>query len=448
MDEFLRSIWWMLVSLSVLITVHEFGHFWVARRCGIKVLRFSVGFGRPIWSHTDRHGTEFTLAIIPLGGYVKMLDERAAPVSENAVAHAFNRQPVWRRIAVVVAGPLANILLCWLLLWVCFVIGQRDYSPRIGAVQGMAASAGLAAGDRILAIDDQPLSSHTEAVMQLVGDAMDHRDVRLTLARADQPARTVSLPLSRLPVGFDEQRVAEIAGITWKFAMTPVVVDGVTPGSHAEGHLLYGDQLTRIDHTPIVSPENLYQHIQLTGKQQRPVKLEVIRNNQPIAVELPPLPAKDGRWLMGIRLRNFPPPPFDSKHRYPPLAAISASASQTVHLAAESYKMFGRILTGHASIHNISGPVTMARIAGVTAARGADWFFYFLAVMSLSLAIVNLLPIPVLDGGHLLYYLIEVVRRRPLSAGAVAIGQYIGLAVLAGLMGLAFYNDILSLVSR
>ena len=448
MVEFLRSIWWMLVSLSVLITIHEFGHFWVARRCGIKVLRFSVGFGRPLWSYTDRHGTVFTLAMIPLGGFVKMLDERAGPVSEDEAIAAFNRQSVWRRMAVVAAGPIANILLCWVLLWVCLIIGRRDYSPLIGDVQGMAATAQLKAGDRLLTIDDQEVSTSSEAVMQMVGDAIDHRDARLRVARADEPSRTVILPLSHLPPGFDEQRLVERVGITWKFALAPVVVDGLATGSSADGHLRYGDRITAVNDHPVVSPENLYQQIQQIGQQQLPVNLRIQRDQQLIDIHLPPLSISDGHWLLGIRLRFYPPPAFDSLHRDNAIKAIPKAASQTLHLAAESYKMFERIVIGRASVHNISGPITMARIAGVTAARGADWFFYFLALMSLSLAIVNLLPIPVLDGGHLLYYLIELISRRPLSARAVAIGQYIGLAVLAGLMGLAFYNDILSLVTR
>ena len=448
MVEFLHSIGWMLVSLSVLITIHEFGHFWVARRCGIKVLRFSVGFGRPLWSYTDRHGTVFTLSMIPLGGFVKMLDERAEPVSEDEAISAFNRQSVWRRMAVVAAGPLANILLCWALLWVCMVIGRRDYAPIIGHVQGMAAAAQIKAGDRLLTVDDQTVNTYSEAVMQLVGDAMDHRDARLTVTRTDEPSRTVILPLSHLPTRFDERQLIEHVGITWKFALTPVVVDGVATGSSADGHLRYGDRIMVVNDHPAISPDNLYQQIQVIGQQHLPVVLRVQRDQQQIQIHLPALPIKDGHWLLGIRLRVYPPPAFDSQHRYGALQAIPAAASQTLYLAAKSYKMFERIVIGHASIHNISGPITMARMAGVTAARGADWFFYFLALMSLSLAIVNLLPIPVLDGGHLLYYLIELINRRPLSARAVAIGQYIGLAVLAGLMGLAFYNDILSLVTR
>ena len=452
MADFLGSVWWMIVSLGVLVTFHEFGHYWVARRCGVKVLRFSVGFGKPLWSRRNRNGTEFAIAAIPLGGYVKMLDEREVEVPAGERAVAFNNKTVWQRIAIVAAGPAANLILCIALLWAMFVIGRQDYSATIGRTSGMAAQAGFVTGDRILAVEDRSVDTWAEASMAFTTAAMDRQDAHVRVRDVLDNERTRVLPLSQLPAGFDERQVPVQAGFTWQFWLQPARVDSVSADSAATGLLQTGDLILAVDGQRVDSADQVTPLIQQLGQRGGPGMVEVERNGERLALELTPQAGQgpDGkpRWLIGVGFATNQAPAYDARQQYGVLAALPAAVRETGKLATDSLGMMRRMLTGHASVKNISGPITIARVANASAERGLDWFLYFLALLSLSLCIINLLPIPILDGGHLLYYLIELVKGSPLSERAMAAGQYIGLALLAGLMGLAFYNDILSLVPR
>lgn len=452
MGDFLGSIWWLVVSLGVLVTFHEFGHYWVARRCGVDVLRFSVGFGRPLWSRRNRAGTEFAISAIPLGGYVKMLDEREGEVPVQREAHAFNRQSVWRRIAIVAAGPAANLLLCVALLWAMFMVGRQDYAAVVGQAGGIAAQAGFQPGDRLAVVDGREVATWTEAAMALATPALDRRDIEVTVEEASGGEVVRTLRLSALPEGLDERRLPEQAGFTWRFMLAPAMIDSVVEGSPAAGVLWPGDLVLAIDGTRIGSASEVAPAVQAVGGRDGPGMVEVERNGERMALELAPRrstdPQRPGRWELGIALAAPQAPAYDAVQRYGPLAAVPAALRETGRLASDSLGMMRRMLTGEASVKNLSGPVTIARAANASAKRGADWFLYFLALLSLSLAIINLLPIPILDGGHLLYYLIELLKGSPLSERAMAAGQYVGLALLAGLMGLAFYNDILGLMPR
>ncbi|MFZ6695992.1 RIP metalloprotease RseP [Stenotrophomonas acidaminiphila] len=452
MADFLGSVWWMIVSLGVLVTFHELGHYWVARRCGVKVLRFSVGFGRPLWSRRNRNGTEFAIAAIPLGGYVKMLDEREVEVPAGERAVAFNNKSVWQRIAIVAAGPAANLLLCIALLWAMFVIGRQDYSATLGRSAGMAAAAGLEAGDRIIDIDGRTVATWAEASMALTTAAMDRQDARVRVLDALDTPRTRVLPLSTLPAGFDERTVPQQAGLAWQFQLQPAQVDSVAEDSAASGHLQRGDLILAVDGQRVESADQVAPLVQQLGERGGPGMIEVERDGQRLALEVLPRKAQggagDGRWLLGVGFVSGQAPAYDARQQYGPLAALPAAVRESGRLASDSLGMMRRMLTGHASVKNISGPITIARVANASAERGVDWFLYFLALLSLSLCIINLLPIPILDGGHLLYYLIELLKGSPLSERAMAAGQYVGLALLAGLMGLAFYNDILGLFPR
>ncbi|AWH20887.1 MULTISPECIES: RIP metalloprotease RseP [Stenotrophomonas] len=452
MTDFIGSVWWMIVSLGLLVTFHEFGHYWVGRMCGVKVLRFSVGFGRPLWSRRDKHGTEFAIAALPLGGYVKFLDEREVEVHPHERGQAFNHKTVWQRIAIVAAGPAANLLLCILLLWAMFVIGKQDYSATLGRATGMAATAGLVSGDRLLRVDDRSVVTLGEASMALTAAAMDRRDVTLEVVDLADQVQTRTLPLSQLPAGFDERRVPLLAGLHWQAWMQPALVDSLTADSAVAGQLQAGDLIVAIDGQRIDSAEQVSPEIQALGRHGGPGMIEVLRGGERLALEVTPRQGKDGKgqpqWQIGVGFASTYSPPYDTLMRYGPLDAVTAAVRETGRLGADSLAMMARIVTGKASLQNVSGPVTIARVANISAKRGFDWFLQFLALLSLSLCIINLLPIPILDGGHLLYYLIELVKGSPLSERAIAAGQYIGLALLAGLMGLAFYNDILGLVPR
>ena len=449
MTEFLGSVWWMIVSLGLLVTIHEFGHYWVARRCGVKVLRFSVGFGKPLWSRRDRHGTEFAIAAIPLGGYVKMLDEREVEVHPHERGQAFNHKTVWQRIAIVAAGPLANLLLCMLLLWAMFVLGKQDYSATVGRVTGMAQAAGLQGGERILAVDGRTVATVGDASMALTAAAMDRQDAVLQVIDGQQQVRERTLPLSTLPAGFDERRVALQAGLNWQFWLQPAQVDRLLEGSAVAGVMQPGDLIVAIDGERIEGVDQIYPAVQALGKRGGPGMIDVLRGGERLALEVTPREGVDGKqqkvWQLGIGFAQDYTPAYDMVLRHGPLAAVPVAIRETGRLASDSLAMMRRIVTGNASLQNVSGPVTIARVANVSAQRGVDWFLQFLALLSLSLCIINLLPIPILDGGHLLYYLIELVKGSPLSERAMAAGQFVGLALLAGLMGLAFYNDILGL---
>ncbi|WP_132999650.1 RIP metalloprotease RseP [Luteimonas arsenica] len=451
MTTFLGSVWWMIVSLGVLVTFHEFGHFWVARRNGVKVLRFSVGFGRPLWKRLGRDGTEYVVAALPLGGYVRMLDEREGNVAEAERDSAFNRKSVWQRIAIVAAGPVANLLLCIALLWAMFVIGRPDYQPVLGQVQGVAAESGLSRGDTLLAIGDRPTPTWSEAAMALVTLAADREDVNVRLRTAQGQEATRSLRLSTLPEGTDERRAIQAIGLVPQAFVLPADVGRVVEDSAAWGVLAEGDRVTAIDGSRVHAFADIRPLVQELGARGDGGMVEVERDGERLALEITPrLATPDGGgepfWALGIEPDASAAAEFDATLRHGPLAALPAATRETWRLARDTLGMVGRMLTGRASTENISGPITIARYANASASRGTAWFLSFLALLSLSLAIINLLPIPILDGGHLLYYLIELVKGSPLSERAMVAGQYVGLAMLAGLMGLAFYNDILQLV--
>ena len=451
MTTFLGSVWWMIVSLGVLVTFHEFGHFWVARRSGVKVLRFSVGFGRPLWKRLGRDGTEYVVAALPLGGYVRMLDEREGDVAEHERDAAFNRKSVWQRIAIVAAGPVANLVLCVALLWAMFVIGRPDYQPLLGQVQGVAAESGLSRGDTLLAVGDRATPTWSEASMALVTAAIDRRDVEVRLRTAAGQDASRTLRLSTLPAELDQRRAMQAIGLVPQAFVLPADVGRVVEGSAAWGVLAEGDRITAIDGIPVHAFSDIRPLVQSLGEQGGGGMIEVERDGERLALEVTPTPATptDGGapfWALGIEPDAGTGARHDATLRHGPLAAVPAAFGETWRLARDTVGMVWRMASGRASVENVSGPITIARYANASANRGAAWFLNFLALLSLSLAIINLLPIPILDGGHLLYYLIELVKGSPLSERAMIAGQYVGLAMLAGLMGLAFYNDILQLV--
>ena len=454
MSTFLGSVWWMIVSIGVLVTFHEFGHYWVARRFGVRVLRFSVGFGKPLWSRLGKDGTEYVIAAIPLGGYVKMLDEREAEVPAAEAGRAFNRQPVWQRIAIVAAGPIANLLLCIALLWAMFVIGRPDYAPVVGDANGIAAEAGLQRGDRVLAVGERETPTWSDLQLALLPAALDRADVELRVLTAnDTPARRM-LALSALPARFDERRAIAEIGLTPRHMLVPPVIGRVAPDTAAWGVLAEGDRITAIDGQPVQSWNDIGPMVQQLGDLDGPAMVEVERDGDRLALELTPtrITPEDGGepyWALGVSSVRPDMPEMDAELRHGPVAAIPAALRETVHQAGELVSMIGRAFTGRVEVENtVAGPITIARAANAYADQGPAWYLSLLAMLSLSLGILNLLPIPILDGGHLLYYLIELVKGSPVSERTMAVGQYVGLVLIVGLMGLAFYNDIVNNLMR
>ena len=438
MNQFVGSIWWLIVSLGILVTFHEFGHFWVARRLGVRVLRFSVGFGRPLWRRRAKSGTEFQIAMIPLGGYVKFLDEYEGDVPPEQVHEAFNRQSVWRRFAIVAAGPLFNLILCVFLLWSMHMLGKSDRLPYVGETTGIAAESGLHFGDRILSVNGKPVPTWSHVYSELVIAAIDRQDVELAVQQDGGALREASLLLSRLPPDFDQTNPIDATGLTprWMYA----TVGGFADDSPAEeAGLRQGDQIISVNGAAVSTWGEMSKAI-ASNPDGQPLSVVVRRNGAGeqtyrLQPRLDTSTAKP-RWIIGITQADA------TIRRMGPIDAMTQSFVDTRDLTAKSLGMIGRLLTGAASVQNMSGPITIAKGANATASIGLDWYLYFLAVISLSLCIMNLLPIPILDGGHLLYYLIEIIKGSPVSERVLIAGQYVGLALLAGLMGLAFYVDL------
>ncbi len=447
MQEFFGSVWWLIVSLGVLVTFHEFGHYWVARRCGVKVLRFSVGFGRALWKRTAKDGTEFVIAAIPLGGYVKMLDEREDDVPVTQLDQAFNRKPVGQRFAIVAAGPIFNLILCVFLLWAMFLIGKSDYAPVVGDVTGIAAESGLQPNDRIVTLDGEPVATWTNALGDIMIAAIERRPLKLEVEREGSDRRAMTLDLARLPADFDQARAFEEMGLRPRhWTPLPLVGDVREGQPAAAAGMQAGDRVLAVADTPIAAWRDITEAVKAHGRENTPIAVRVQRaSGEEATLSITPILSSEGskepRWILGIG-------PSDERAllRYGPIDAIGAAFSETGAMAARTINLLKLMVTGQASLKNISGPLTIAQVANTTANIGPDWFLSFLAMLSLSLCIMNLLPVPILDGGHLLYFLVEMVKGSPVSERTMAAGQYVGLALLAGLMGLAFYNDIARLV--
>jgi regulator of sigma E protease len=446
MQDILGSIWWLIVALGILVTFHEYGHYLVARLCGVRVLRFSVGFGKPLWMRRGKDGTEYVIAALPLGGYVKMLDEREAEVPASQLHEAFNRKPVSQRIAIVAAGPAFNLLLCLLLLWGMFVVGQDDYQPLVGRADGVAAEAGFERDDRILSIDGERMETWTHVGIALTTAALDRRPVQVAVER-EGAERSLQLDLSKLPAEVEESALVSSIGLMPLQRLLPPVIGQVAENSAAaEAGLREGDRLHSIDGRELRFFNDLSPAVTAAGREGRALALSIERDGSFLELSLRPRPNADTRdgapaFLIGVGPQAAVAEP-DAMLRFGPIEAIGRAFSETGRLTGATFGMLYRMINGTASLQNLSGPISIAQFANDSAQRGVAWFLFFLAVLSLSLCIMNLLPIPILDGGHLLYYLIEAIKGAPLSEKSLIAGQYVGLVMLGSLMALAFYNDI------
>lgn len=440
-----------LVTLGVLIVIHELGHYGVARLCGVKVLRFSIGFGRPLFKAVrgpDR--TEWVVAAIPLGGYVRMLDERdddGGPVPVADLPRAFNRQSVWRRIAIVLAGPLANLLLAVAVYWALNVFGVMEPKAVVAqpAASTPAARAGLQRGDLIVAIDDEPVRSWNEVNWLILQHAVARHAVDLTVERADGVTRLVKLDLSGMSKADLEGNPLPRVGLAVGGGVPQL--GRIAAGSAAErAGLRTGDRVLEADRRAIGSARELIEVIR--SAPERAIEFVVERDGRTLVVPVTPMlvdDPRDGRvGRIGAAVAERPDM---VRVHYGPVEGMGRAVARTWDTMVFSVSMLGKMITGEASWKNLSGPVTIADYAGKTASMGLVAFLSFLALVSISLGVLNLLPIPMLDGGHLLYYLVEIIKGSPPADWVVEWGQRAGIGLLLSLTMLALYNDLARLLS-
>ncbi|WP_449434541.1 sigma E protease regulator RseP [Pseudomonas putida] len=437
-----------LVALGVLVTFHEFGHFWVARRCGVKVLRFSVGFGTPLLRWHDRQGTEFVVAAIPLGGYVKMLDEREGDVPPALADQAFNRKSVRQRIAIVAAGPIANFLLAIVFFWLLAMLGTQQIRPVIGAVEpgSLAAQAGLVAGQEIVSVDGKPTNGWSAVNLQLVrrlGESgalqVGVRDEGATAQRQHQ------IDLREWLKGADEPDPIQSLGLRpWRPAIAPVLAEIDPKGPAAAAGLKSGDTLLALDGVALADWQQVVDSVR--ARPEARVMLRIERAGA--ALDVPVTLARRGEGKAsggylgaGVKGAQWPADML-REVSYGPLEAMGEGLSRTWNMSVLTLESLKKMLFGELSVKNLSGPITIAKVAGASAQSGVGDFLNFLAYLSISLGVLNLLPIPVLDGGHLLFYLVEWARGRPLSDRVQGWGVQIGISLVVGVMLLALINDL------
>jgi len=453
MNGLLATLGAFLFAILLLVTVHEWGHFWVARRLGVKVERFSIGFGRPLlrW-HRRNDSTEYVIASVPLGGYVKMLDEREGEVAVEDRPFAFNRQRVWKRSAIVIAGPLANFLFAILLYWGVLVGGEEGLRPEVGTVtpDSVAAAAGFQPGDLIQRIGERDTPTWDAVWMATLLGAVDGRDLVYAVERPSGALVERVIDGDAL-VSLDPSRAfLNQLGMASARPSVPPVIGELVPGDPAErAGLRVGDLVLAVDDQPIETWPALVEAIQAHPDDTVVVSIERDGLRREISVTPTSIATDDrviGRIGAGANVADDLFDAYRVEVTYGPAEAFGEAVGRVIDVSYLTLRIIGAMVSGHASVESISSPIGIADTAGKTASFGVEPFVKFLALLSISLGLLNLLPIPVLDGGHLLYFLVEAVRGKPLSEEVQEQGARVGIALLIALMSLAFYNDITRLL--
>ena len=437
-----------LVALGVLVTFHEFGHFWVARRCGVKVLRFSVGFGTPLLRWHDRQGTEFVVAAIPLGGYVKMLDEREGEVPADQLDQSFNRKTVGQRIAIVAAGPIANFMLAMVFFWVLAMMGSQQVRPVIGAVESgsLAAQAGLVAGQEIVSIDGEPTTGWSNVNLQLVRRLGESGSMQVVVREPGSTAEALHQLVLKdwLKAADEPDPIASLGIRPWRPELPAVLAELDPKGPAQAAGLKTGDKLLAMNDQVVKDWQQVVDWVRVHPEAR--VVLRVERDGMPVDIPVTLAARGEGKaatGYLGAGVKGIDwPPSMIREVSYGPLAAIGEGAKRTWTMSILTLDSLKKMLFGELSVKNLSGPITIAKVAGASAQSGVADFLNFLAYLSISLGVLNLLPIPVLDGGHLLFYLIEWARGRPLSDRVQGWGMQIGISLVVGVMLLALVNDL------
>lgn len=448
--QFIQTILALAVTLGILVTVHEYGHFLVARLCGVRVLRFSVGFGKPFYSWYDRHGTEFALAAIPLGGYVKMLDEREGEVKAEQLEQAFNRKSPGKRIAIASAGPLANFLFAIVAYWVLGMVGFVSVAPIVGQVEpgSPADRMALEQGMEIQAIDGEPVSSWRQVGMSLIQRAGEHDTVQFTLFRNGQTEQREAELDGWLADERDPDPIRQFGIRPWQ-PPVPAVISETVPGEPAaEAGLEPGDEIIAIGGSDVPQWRDVVDRLQASANE--PLTLTIRRDGALIDLTVVPRSRKNAEGesvgFIGAGVKPVEwPEEYLRTTRFGPIAAVPAALDLFWRDTRMTVIAVKKMVTGLLSVQNLSGPITIARVAEATASSGFEDFIRFLAYLSITLGILNLLPVPVLDGGHILFYGIEAVRGKPLSERVQGFGMRVGIALILALMFVALYNDLMRL---
>jgi len=450
--QFIISLVSFIVVLGILVTIHEFGHFWVARRCGVKVLRFSVGFGKPIFKFRRKNDpTEYVIAGIPLGGYVKMLDENETDVAEEEKHLAFNNKPLLSRFMIVLAGPVFNLLFAFIAFWVILLIGEEGLKPVIGSLdkQGVAVHSTVEVGDEIVSVNGRPAPIWRVAAGLMTSEILDKGTFELTVAKPGGQLNTVVLDIGSadLPEATD---ALNRVGIVPRTPVLQAVVGELVKGEAGDkAGLLSGDLIVSVNQKEVNSWAELVAVTRANA--ESPMEIVLLRAGRPLELTLVPKGIKEGSQRIG-RIGVAPLIPSDLRSDFYAtyslgiFDAVSEAAKQTISYSLLTVKMIGRMMIGQASLENLSGPISIAQYAGKTASIGLVAFLKFLAFVSVSLGVMNLLPIPMLDGGHLMFYIIEAIKGKPVSGKVQAGFMRIGMLALMSLMFIAVLVDVNRLI--
>ena len=441
-----------ILLLGPLIAIHEFGHYFVARKLGVKVLVYSIGFGPTILKWTSKKsGIQYQLSALPLGGYVKMLDEREENVAEADLPYAFNRQHPWKRIAIVAAGPLINLIFAILLFWLLFLPSQEQLNTRVGKVLAdtPAATAQMQVGDKITAIDGTPVTTWEKLNFALVDRVGETGKIQVQAERAGE-IKTFSLPIQNF-LNDQSQSPLDILGFTPYRPQIPAIVSKLSEdGAAIRQGMQVGDQIIAIDGVKMNDWYDVVQVVQASP--EKLLKVDVLRNNQVQQLEVMPQGKRDNMGnvsgVLGVQSdpgKIVIPEDFKQTIQYSPSEALFMAVDKTGQLSSMILNSIVKMVRGLIGLDNLSGPITIAKVAGQSAEMGWQTFISFMALMSVSLGILNLLPIPMLDGGHLVYYFIELIRGKPVSEQIQLVGLKIGMVLLGSMMLLALFNDIMRL---
>lgn len=452
--QFLSSIFFFIVAIGVLVSVHEFGHFWVARRLGVKVIRFSIGFGKPLFSwHRKNDPTEYVIAAIPLGGYVQMLDEREGPVDASEYHLAFNRKPVLSRCAVVIAGPIFNFLLAIVAYWFVFMLGVTGMKPIVGEVStdSLAGRGGFQYHDVIERVGDAETPTWNAVLLELLAGSLERESVNINVKDRDGIERQRVIAFQTTTADIDQDKLMTSIGLRPYRPQLPPVIGHIEAGSPAaRAGLQSGDRVLLWNDESVGSWDAWVNIIRQHPGEAGRVTIE--RNGKQHVIKLTPERVETpdgniGRIGAGVDVPEGFGEDLTTTVRYSPLTAIGMAVKKSYEMTALTLSLLGHMIQGSVSASNLSGPISIAQYAGVSAGLGLVAFLGYLAVISISLGVLNLLPIPILDGGHLLYYLLEAIKGSPLSEQTMIIGQRIGIGLLVSVMLLAFYNDLVRLFS-